>query len=57
MYEDDIFGGDYNNPYGYIGDPFSQNHDADENYIYLINFYLFIYILSIKSLNQYLYDS
>ena len=34
MYEDDSFGEDYNNQYGYIGDPFSQNHDADENYIY-----------------------
>ena len=34
MYEDDSFDGDYNNQYDYIGDPFSQNHDADENYIY-----------------------
>ena len=35
MYEDDIFGGDYKNQYGYIGDSFSQNNGADENYIYL----------------------
>ena len=35
MYEDDFnFGEDYSNQYGYIGDPFSQNSDADENYIY-----------------------
>ena len=33
MYEDDSFGGDYNNQYGYIGDPFAENH-PDENYIY-----------------------
>ena len=45
MYEDDSFVGDYNNQYGYIGDPFSQKNDADENYIYQINFYLFIYTL------------
>ena len=43
MYEVDSFGRDYNNQYGYIGDPFSQNNNADENNIYLINFYLFIY--------------
>ena len=34
MYEDHSFGGDYNNQYGYIGDPFAQNNEADENYIY-----------------------
>ena len=35
MYEDDgNFGEDYSNQYGYIGDPFTQNNDADENYIY-----------------------
>ena len=34
MYEDDSFGGDYNNQYDCIGDPFSKNNDADENNIY-----------------------
>ena len=54
---DQTFGEDYNNQYGYIGDPFSQKNDADENYIYQINFYLFIYTLWIKSYNQYFYES
>ena len=34
MYEDDSFGEDYSNQYGYIGDPFAQNTVTDENYIY-----------------------
>ena len=45
MYEDDSFGRDYDNQNGFIGDPFSQNNDADVNYIYSIHFYLFIYNL------------
>ena len=56
MFEDDSFGRDYNNQYGYIGDTFSQNNDADENYIYYF-FYLFIYTLRIKSFHLYFYES
>ena len=43
MYADDSFDGDYNNRYDlYIGDPFSQNNDANENYI-LFSFYKILF--------------
>ena len=59
MYEDHSFGGDYNNQYGYIGDPFAQNNEADENYItnirytFVLIWTLFIYTFSIKYFLQY----
>ena len=33
MYDDDNFDWDYNNEYGVIEDPFSQNNDANKKYI------------------------